>query len=127
MCRAWFFTQDGTAAPTPCIVMGHGFGLTRECSLREFALAFAGAGYAVLLFDYRGFGDSGGAPRQLVSVRKQLEDWQAVIEFARAQREVDSNRIVTWGFRSAAVTRSLPPRGTKMWQPSSRWRPCSTA
>jgi len=98
MCRAWFFTQDGTAAPTPCIVMGHGFGLTRECSLREFALAFAGAGYAVLLFDYRGFGDSGGAPRQLVSVRKQLEDWQAVIEFARAQREVDSNRIVTWGF-----------------------------
>ena len=78
--------------------MGHGFGLTRECSLREFALAFAGAGYAVLLFDYRGFGDSGGAPRQLVSVRKQLEDWQAVIEFARAQREVDSNRIVTWGF-----------------------------
>ena len=98
MCRAWFFTQDGTAAPTPCIVMGHGFGLTRECGLREFALAFAGAGYAVLLFDYRGFGDSGGAPRQLVSVRKQLEDWQAVIEFARAQREVDSNRIVTWGF-----------------------------
>jgi pimeloyl-ACP methyl ester carboxylesterase len=98
MCRAWFFTQDGPAAPTPCIVMGHGFGLTRECSLREFALAFAGAGYAVLLFDYRGFGDSGGAPRQLVSVRKQLEDWQAVIEFARAQREVDSNRIVTWGF-----------------------------
>ena len=98
ICRAWFFTPDGAAAPRPCIVMGHGFGLTRECSLREFALAFAGAGYAVLLFDYRGFGDSGGAPRQLVSVRKQLEDWQAVIEFARAQREVDSNRIVTWGF-----------------------------
>ena len=98
ICRAWFFTPDGAAAPRPCIVMGHGFGLTRECSLREFALAFAGAGYAVLLFDYRGFGDSGGAPRQLVSVRKQLEDWQAVIEFARAQRGVDSNRIVTWGF-----------------------------
>jgi len=98
ICRAWFFTPDGAAAPRPCIVMGHGFGLTRECSLREFALAFAGAGYAVLLFDYRGFGDSGGAPRQLVSVRKQLEDWQAVIEFARAQREVDSNHIVTWGF-----------------------------
>lgn len=98
ICRAWFFTPDGAATRTPCIVMGHGFGLTRECSLREFALAFAGAGYAVLLFDYRGFGDSGGAPRQLVSVRKQLQDWQAVIEFARAQREVDSNRIVTWGF-----------------------------
>lgn len=98
ICRAWFFAADDAAGLTPCIVMGHGFGLTRECSLREFALAFAQAGYAVLLFDYRGFGDSGGAPRQLVSIRKQLEDWQAAIEFARAQDEVDSSRIVTWGF-----------------------------
>ena len=65
-------------------------------------MAFAGAGYAVLLFDYRGFGDSGGVPRQLVSFRKQLEDWDAAIAFVCAQTEIDSSRVVTWGFSLGA-------------------------
>jgi len=82
--------------------MGHGFGLTRRCGLREIADTFAAAGYVVLAFDYRGFGDSGGNPRQVVSFRKQLEDWGSAIAFARAQPEVDSDRIVTWGFSLGA-------------------------
>ena len=92
VCRAWFFVPEEVQAPTPCIVMGHGFALTRRCSIRESAVAFAGAGYAVLLFDYRGFGDSGGVPRQLVSFRKQLEDWDAAIDFVRAQPKPDRAR-----------------------------------
>jgi pimeloyl-ACP methyl ester carboxylesterase len=102
VCRAWFFVPEQVHRPTPCIVMAHGFGLTRHCGLREFATAFAGAGYAVLLFDYRGFGDSGGVPRQLVSIHKQLEDWDTALDFARAQPEVDSSRVVTWGFSLGA-------------------------
>ncbi len=98
VCRAWFFVPDTSDAPAPCIVMGHGFGLTRRCGLREFAIAFAEAGNAVLLFDHRGFGESGGAPRQLVSFSKQIADWEASVAFVRAQPEVDSSRIVTWGF-----------------------------
>ncbi len=78
--------------------MGHGLGLTRRCGLREYATAFAAAGYVVLAFDYRGFGDSEGSPRQLVCHRKQQEDWAAAIEFARARPEVDADRVVTWGF-----------------------------
>lgn len=57
---------------------------------------------AVLLFDYRGFGDSGGVPRQLVSIHKQLEDWDTALDFARAQPEVDSSQVVTWGFSLGA-------------------------
>jgi len=102
VCSAWFFVPEPFSEPAPCIVMGHGFGLTRRCSMREFALAFVDAGYAVLLFDYRGFGDSGGTPRQLVSFRKQIEDWQAAVHFARAQPEVDGDRVVTWGFSLGA-------------------------
>lgn len=101
-CRAWLFVPEEPSGPLPCIVMGHGFGLTRRCGLRGLALAFAASGYAVMLFDYRGFGDSGGTPRQLISFRKQLEDWGAVIAFVRARPEVDSNRIVTWGFSLGA-------------------------
>lgn len=102
VCRAWFFVPNELAAPAPCIVMAHGFGLTRRCGLREFAAAFAHAGYAVLLFDYRGFGDSGGEPRQIVSFRKQVEDWEAAIAEARARPEVDGGKVVTWGFSLGA-------------------------
>jgi pimeloyl-ACP methyl ester carboxylesterase len=102
LCSAWLFVPEGPHGSVPCIVMGHGFGLTRRCGLRKLALAFADAGYAVLLFDYRGFGDSGGAPRQVVSFRKQLEDWGAAVEFARARPEIDSDRVATWGFSLGA-------------------------
>jgi len=102
ICRAWFFVPEPLDGPAACIVMGHGFALTRRCGLRELALAFVDAGYAVLLFDYRGFGDSGGAPRQVVSFRKQIEDWQVAVEFARAQPEVDGTRVVAWGFSLGA-------------------------
>lgn len=102
VCRGWLFLPDGAEEHRPCIVMAHGFGLTRHCGLRELALIFVRAGYAVLLFDYRGFGDSGSVPRQLISFGKQLEDWAAAIEYARARSEVDSTRIVTWGYSLGA-------------------------
>ena len=102
VCRAWFLAPEDAGAPRPCVVMGHGFGLTRHCSIRDIAVAFAEAGHAVLLFDYRGFGDSGGMPRQVVSFRKQLQDWHAAIDFVFAQPEVDPARVVTWGFSLGA-------------------------
>jgi dienelactone hydrolase len=51
----------------------------------------------VLLFDYRHFGASDGEPRQLVSVRRQLQDYAAAIEFARALAGVDPARVAVWG------------------------------
>jgi uncharacterized protein len=66
----------------PCVVMGHGFSGTQD-RLFDNAEQFAGAGFAVLTFDYRNFGESGGEPRQLVSIEGQLEDWRAAIRFVR--------------------------------------------
>lgn len=98
VCRAWFFLPDVARAKLPCVVMAHGLGLTRRSGLRELAVTFAKAGYAVLLFDYRGFGDSGGQPRQIISFRDQLGDWAAAIEHVRDQRGIDAGRVVTWGY-----------------------------
>ncbi len=78
--------------------MAHGLGLTRTSGLRAFAEAFASAGYCALVFDYRSFGDSDGNPRQLISLRWQLEDWAAALAFVRALPEIDEARVVTWGF-----------------------------
>jgi pimeloyl-ACP methyl ester carboxylesterase len=77
--------------------MAHGFGATRDASLAPYAERFVAAGLHVLLFDYRHFGASDGEPRQLVSVRRQLQDYAAAFEFARALRGVDPARVAVWG------------------------------
>lgn len=77
--------------------MAHGFSSTREERLHAYGERFADAGYAALIFDYRHFGDSGGQPRQLLHIGRQLEDYRAAVEFARSREEVDSDQIVLWG------------------------------
>lgn len=78
--------------------MAHGFSLTRHDTLSAFAERLAAAGAAVLVFDYRHFGDSPGEPRQRFRKASQLEDWRAAVAAARALPGVDPDRIVLWGF-----------------------------
>jgi pimeloyl-ACP methyl ester carboxylesterase len=51
----------------------------------------------VLAFDYRGFGRSGGEPRQTVSVAGQVADFRAALRCAAGLPGVDRSRIVLWG------------------------------
>lgn len=81
----------------PCVVMAHGFGGTIEMGLRPFAERFVEAGMHVLLFDYRHFGISDGEPRQLISVRRQHDDYISAINFARTLESVDPDRIALFG------------------------------
>jgi dienelactone hydrolase len=103
-CAAWLYRPDSapvsaaTEAGVPCVVMAHGFSLTRHEGLDAYAERFAAAGAAVVAFDHRYLGDSGGAPRQRFRKRAQLEDWRAAIEYARALAGIDPERIVLWGF-----------------------------
>jgi uncharacterized protein len=89
------------AAGRPCVVMAHGFGGTRDSGLLAYAEPFAEAGIDALVFDYRGFGDSDGTPRQDVSVRRQREDYHAAIAAARHLPGVDADRIALWGYSYA--------------------------
>lgn len=100
-CSAWHYQADGDAFRmsdgVPCVVMGHGIGATKDCGLDGYAQTFAEAGLDVLAFDYRSFGDSGGEPRQTVSISGQLADFHAAIAAARRLPGVDAARIVLWG------------------------------
>jgi pimeloyl-ACP methyl ester carboxylesterase len=78
--------------------MAHGFSLTRHDGLPAFAERLAAAGAAVLVFDHRYLGDSGGEPRQRFRKAKQLEDWRAAVAHARTLAGVRYERIVLWGF-----------------------------
>ncbi len=95
-CAAWLYLPEGVERP-PLVIMGHGLGATRHMRLPSYAQRFADAGYAALVFDYRSFGDSEGMPRQVVDVRRQLDDWKAALAYARAELPVDTSRIALWG------------------------------
>jgi uncharacterized protein len=81
----------------PCVVLAHGFAATMDSGLLPFAERFAEAGLDALAFDYRHFGASDGEPRQLLSIKGQLDDYAAAITFARTLETVDPARIVLWG------------------------------
>jgi uncharacterized protein len=95
-CAAWLYLPAGVTSP-PVVILGHGLGGTREMRLDAFAERFAEAGIAALAFTYRHFGDSGGQPRHLLSIKRQLADWDAAIEWVKDRRAVDGGRIAVWG------------------------------
>lgn len=94
-CAAWLFLPP--AERPPVVVIGHGFAGTRDVALPALAERFAREGVASLVFDYRHFGASSGAPRQLVDPWKQLDDWRAAIAFARASDLVDGAHVALLG------------------------------
>ncbi|PND56439.1 alpha/beta hydrolase [Mycobacterium sp. ENV421] len=100
-CSAWHFPGEGDSftgpAGRPVVVMGHGFGGTKDSGLEPFSEQISAAGAGVLAFDYRGFGASEGEPRQTVSVAGQIADFEAAIAAAKRLPGVDPNRIVLWG------------------------------
>jgi uncharacterized protein len=96
-CAGYLYRPAGTIGHVPCVVMAHGFSGTMDWILPSFAERFAAAGLAVLIFDYRYFGESEGQPRQLVDVKRQRHDITAAIRFARTLEGIDPERIALWG------------------------------
>lgn len=100
-CSAWHFPGQGAdfAGPDgrPVVVMGHGFGGTKDAGLQPFAERISAAGIDVLTFDYRGFGASDGEPRQSISVKRQTQDYHAAVDAAKSLPGVDGSRLAIWG------------------------------
>ena len=94
---AWLFIPEQLNAPLPAITMAHGYGGTRYHGIEKMARCFAEAGFAVLLHDHRGFGDSGGQPRQDINPWQQISDWRRAISYLQDRPEVDETRIGLWG------------------------------
>lgn len=100
-CAAWHYpaADDSHEGPAgrPCVVMAHGIGGTRDAGLEPFAEGLAEAGFDVLLFDYRNFGDSTGEPRQLGWPPRHRDDYRAAVAHARSIDGVDPGRVALWG------------------------------
>lgn len=95
-CAGWLY-EPGGEGPCPAVVLAHGFTGTRRDRLGPFAERFADAGILALAFDYRGFGDSEGAPADIAQMGRQLRDWTAALAFVRGLELVDPSRVAVWG------------------------------
>ncbi|PJZ69414.1 alpha/beta hydrolase [Leptospira perolatii] len=81
----------------PAIILVHGGGATHDMMLEQYERKFSEAGVAVLSFDFRHLGDSGGTPRQLLSIPRYLEDIDSAIRFLKSHPKIDSSQIALWG------------------------------
>lgn len=96
----------------PAIILSHGWGGTASL-LRPQAERFAQAGYFVLVFDYRGWGESEGrwvrdesaAPgsnarrelREVVDPLDEAADLFNAVHWVMGEPMVDANRVGLWG------------------------------
>lgn len=93
-----FYLPDSSGdKPGPAVVQGPGWMGLRTARLYEpYHQAFAAAGIAVLIIDYRGFGDSGGDPLAF-SPGRQLQDLINAVTYLTTRPEVDADRIGAFG------------------------------
>jgi uncharacterized protein len=107
-CVGRLFLEEGTSR-LPGIVLAHGFSGTMD-PLFDVVEDFPRHGLAAPLSGYRGFGESGGEPRQTVDVPGQLADLRAALAFVRGHGGVDPARVALWGNPARTTSRaSLAP------------------
>jgi dienelactone hydrolase len=108
-----FSLKSLAGKPLPTVIMAHGWGGT-AANFRRDAIDLANAGYMVITFDYRGWGQSDGrivltSPpekkdgrrftaaveelREYIDPIEQTTDWFNVINWAMGEPMVDRNRI----------------------------------
>lgn len=112
------YSPKGAVEKLPTIIMAYGWGGTME-RFRAEGAAFAQAGYLVVMFDYRGWGESDSrvilaAPepterpgnrftaevvelREILDPLAEVEDLSNVIHWVQAEPQSDTSRIGLWG------------------------------
>jgi pimeloyl-ACP methyl ester carboxylesterase len=78
--------------------MAPGYAVTKEAGTDRYARVFNQAGFSILAFDFRRFGESGGQPRLVARMRDQLADWEGAIAFGATLPEVDPKRLAIWSY-----------------------------
>lgn len=96
--------DGGAGAPYPVIVAASGYQGQKIIHPERFARALTPLGYALLAFDYRGFGLSEGERGRLVP-QEWVEDVRAAVDRLTGVSDVSSERIALlgWGLGGGVV------------------------
>lgn len=129
--RGRLYRPPGTE-PVPIVVMAHGTSATITMTTDRYAEAFRECGLAVLLYDHRNFGDSGGQPRQEINPWVQVRGYCDAITYIESLPGIDGDGVAIWGDsysaaeaivvgavddRPAAVVAQIPAIGAKLAPP----------
>jgi hypothetical protein len=79
------------------MVIAGGQTCVKEQMAQVYAERLAARGYAALAFDFRGFGESTGAPRDYESPSHKIEDIHNALTFLAAQPPLDPDRLAALG------------------------------
>ena len=98
------YLPEGASAlnPVPAVVVTGAWFTVKEQMPTIYARELARRGYAALVFDFRGFGESGGAVRQREIPADKIADIVAASAFLKAQPEVDTGRVAGLGICASA-------------------------
>jgi pimeloyl-ACP methyl ester carboxylesterase len=102
MLRGRLYRPANASTDAPAIVMAHGFGALAAW-LTDLAVDLAEAGFAVLLFDHRNFGESDGEPRFGFDTLLQIRGYRDAITFLEKQPGIDKRKIVAWGESASSL------------------------
>lgn len=82
---------------TPGIVMCGPISSVKEQTLPHYAERFADAGYTVLTFDPRNFGESDGGPRAHYDPGQVIEDYANAVSYMLTRNDIDADRVAAVG------------------------------
>lgn len=109
--------------PWPVVVVTGSWTSVKEQMPSTWARAMLDGGMAALIFDFRGWGETGGEPRYTEDPDRKIEDIVAVFDWLSHQPEVDRTRIAglalcaSAGYMAHAAAASSVPRALALVAP----------
>ena len=101
--RTTFFSQGARLAaslwipsggsPRPAVIITGSWTTVKEQMPANYAPLLADAGFVAMTFDFHGFGESEGQPREVESARSKAEDFRNAFAFLHAHPAVAADRI----------------------------------
>ncbi|QXJ23262.1 alpha/beta hydrolase [Actinomadura graeca] len=95
--------HPGGDAPVPGVVVAGTWTSVKEQMADRYAERLAGRGYAALSFDFAGYGESGGDPRDVESPERKIRDIRNAVTYLAGRPDVDAGRIGALGVCAAAM------------------------
>lgn len=94
-CNGWLYTPSDLrpGQKIPGIVTANPITAVKQIASPNYAERLAQAGFAALVFDYRGWGSSDGEPRNHVAPYEHVQDVKDAITWLQHQPEIDPERM----------------------------------
>jgi fermentation-respiration switch protein FrsA (DUF1100 family) len=97
------FLPDGAEGPVPAVVVAGTWTSVKEQMADRYADQLARRGFAALSFDFTGYGESAGEPRDFESPERKVRDIGAALDFLAGHPAVDEGQLGALGICAGAM------------------------